>query len=161
MKTRQAMLAAALGLALAGAAAAETIVLAEPEVRTIITRAGYVEPLVIKRDRDLWRVHGVDPAGREVTVFVDTNGELLGAADVTRTRVIETTTTTTTAAPVPRGPISEAEVAAVLIEAGFHNVHDVDRRGDIWKAEADDITGEDFEIHIDARTGMIVHIEDD
>jgi hypothetical protein len=160
MNSKHGILALALGLTLAGAAAAETIVLAEPEVRTIVTKAGYREPLVLKRDLDLWRVRSVSPTGQEVTLFVDADGKLLGAADVARTRIVTTTTTTTTA-PVAPKPIDAATVNSVLVDAGFHNVHDVDFKDGRWKAEADDITGEDFEIHVDANTGLIVHVEDD
>lgn len=158
MNRKHGILGMALGLALAGAAAAETIVLAEPEVRTIVTKAGYGEPVLIKRDQDLWRVRSLSPAGQEVTLFVDADGKLLGAADVARTRITTTTTTTTQVAPKP---IDAMTVNTVLAEAGFHNVHDVDLEGGIWKAEADDITGEDFEVHVDASTGLIVHVEDD
>lgn len=158
MNSRHGILAVALGLALAGAAVAETIVLAEPEVRTIITKAGYGEPVVIKRDQDLWRVRSVSPAGQEVTLFVDAKGNLLGASDVARTRIVTTTTTTAKVAPAP---IDANVVTSVLADAGFHNVHDVSLKDGVWKAEADDITGEDFEIHVDANSGLIVHVEDD
>ena len=160
MITKTTLLAVSLGLSLAGAVAAETIVLAEPEVRTIVTKAGYAEPVRIIREGDLWRVRSVAPAGEEVTVFVDANGQLLGAADVARTRIETTTTTTTTAVPAP-APLDEGSVTSVLVDAGFHNVHDVDLDGGVWKAEADDITGEDFEVHVDASSGLIVHVEDD
>lgn len=161
-KTRYTLLASALALSLAGAAVADTVVLAEPQVRTIVTKAGYAEPVRIVREGELWRVRSVNPAGTEVTVFVDDKGELLGAADVARTRIVETTTTTTTqVAPVAPAPLDEGSVTSVLVDAGFHNVHDVDLEGGVWKAEADDITGEDFEIHIDASSGAIVHVEDD
>lgn len=152
------LLATALGLSFAGAAVADTVILAEPQVRTIVTKAGYAEPVRIVREGELWRVHSVAPAGENVTVFVDANGQLLGASDVVRTRI---STTTTQVVPAPRPIVDEATVAAVLVDAGFHNVHDVDRSGNVWKAEADDITGDDFEIHIDASTGMIVHVEED
>ena len=158
MNAKHGILAVTLGLVLAGAAAAETIVLAEPEVRTIVTKAGYGEPVVIKRENELWRVRSLSPAGQEVTIFVDETGKLLGASDVARTRITTTTTTTTKVAPKP---IAAADVNIVLAEAGFHNVHDVSLSNGLWKAEADDITGEDFEIHIDANTGLIVHVEDD
>jgi hypothetical protein len=49
------------------------------------------------------------------------------------------------------------------MNAGFRNVHDIDyldSRG-LWKLEADDISGEDYELHIEPNTGRIVHIEDD
>jgi hypothetical protein len=158
MKSKHGIIAVALGLALAGAAVAETIILAEPEVRTIVTKAGYGEPLVLKRDQDLWRVRSVSPAGEEVTLFVDADGKLLGAADVARTRIVTTTTTSTQVAPKP---LDASMVTSVLADAGFHNVHDVGLDNGVWKAEADDITGEDFEVHIDANTGLIVHVEDD
>lgn len=163
MNTKHNLLAIALGLSLAGAAAAETVILAEPEVRTIVTRQGYAEPLVVERDHDLWRVRSISPAGEKVTVFVNADGEVIGAADVARTRIVETTTTTTTeVAPVPApDPVDEGDVASVLVDAGFHNVHDVEYRDGVWKAEADDITGDDLEIHVDASTGLIVHVEDD
>lgn len=159
MSSKQGILAVALGLALAGAAAADTIVLAEPQVRTIVTKAGYGEPILIKRDSELWRVRSKSPAGQEVTVFVDADGKVLGAADVARTRIVTTTTTTTKVAP-PQ-PIDANTVTTVLADAGFHNVHDVSLSNGVWKAEADDITGEDFEIHVDANSGLIVHVEDD
>ena len=153
------ILATALSLAFAGAAAAETIVLAEPEVRTIVTKAGYGEPVTIKREETLWRVRSLNPAGQEVTLFVDDKGSVLGAADVARTRLVSTTTTTTTS--VPADPVDAAEVTALLADAGFHDIHDVSLDDGVWKAEADDITGDDLEIHVDANTGRIVHVEDD
>lgn len=156
--TKTKILAASLGLALSGAVAADTIVLSEPEVRTIVTRSGYAEPVQIERDSDLWRVRSLSPAGQEVTLFVNADGQVLGASDVARTRLVQTTTTTTTRLPEP---VTEGDVAQILVEAGFHNVHDVDFEGDVWKAEADDITGDDLEIHVDATTGAIVHVEDD
>lgn len=160
MNSKHGILAVALGLALVGAAAAETIILAEPEVRTIVTKAGYAEPVLIKQESDLWRVRSVTPAGQEVTLFVDANGKVLGAADVARTRITTTTTTTTTAKAAPQ-PLDATTVTSVLADAGFHNVHDVSLSNGVWKAEADDVTGEDFEIHVDATSGLIVHVEDD
>src|SRR5687768_5910221 len=159
MNSRHGILAVALGLALAGAATAETIIVAEPEVRTIVTKAGYGEPVLIKRESDLWRVRSLSPAGKEVTLFVNAEGKVLGARDVVRTRLVTTTTTTKVVAP-PK-PITAAEVNAVLADAGFHNVHDVSLGNGVWKAEADDITGSDFEVHVDAKSGQIVHVEDD
>ena len=65
--------------------------------------------------------------------------------------------------PAATTTIMEGDVANVLREAGYDNVHDIeylDDRG-VWKAEADDARGEDFELHVDATTGEIVHFEDD
>lgn len=61
------------------------------------------------------------------------------------------------------GKISKADVEAVLLANGYHNVHDIDwlsHRG-VWKAEARDDSGDDFEIHVDPIDARITHVEDD
>ena len=169
MNLKQLVIAVSLSLSLAGSVTAETIVINEPEVRTIIVKEGYADPISVVRDGDMWRVKSVRTnSPGEVTVFVDSAGNVLGAADVVRTRITKTTTTTTltptTPVPAPAPtPVTEASVEAIVINAGFHNVHDIDmldRKG-VWKAEADDSAGEDYELHVDAMSGLIVHIEDD
>jgi predicted small secreted protein len=167
MTLKQLVVAITLGLALAGSAVAETIVINEPEVRTIVVKQGYSDPILVERDGDLWRAKSINKTGEgEVTLFINADGQVLGAADVARTRITETTTTTTTSSAVPApaaAPVTEATVSTVVMNAGFHNVHDIDfldSKG-VWKAEADDITGADYELHVDATTGRIVHVEDD
>ena len=167
MNLKQLVIAVSLSLSLAGSVTAETIVINEPEVRTIIVKEGYADPISVVRDGDMWRVKSVRTnSPGEVTVFVDSEGKVLGAADVVRTRITKTTTTTTVTptTPVPApAPVTESAVEAIVINAGFHNVHDIDmldRKG-VWKAEADDSAGEDYELHVDAMSGLIVHIEDD
>ena len=164
MTLNQSLLALLSGVALSVSALAATVVIKEPEVRAIVVEKGYRDPVVIGRDGELWRVQSYD-GDAEVTLFVNQQGEVLGAADVARTRITETTTTTTTTTAEPEAkPITQpASVATIVREAGFHNIHDIaylDERG-VWKAEADDITGSDFELHVDPNTGLIVHVEDD
>ena len=169
MTLKQLVIAVSLGLALAGSVAAETIVINEPEVRTLVVKEGYGDPISIVREGDYWRAKSIDATNkREVTLFVTAEGKVLGAAEVVRGRITKTTTTTTTtvtpAAPAPAPkPVTEAQVEAIVINAGFHNVHDIDMLNPkgVWKAEADDSAGEDYELHVDAMSGAIVHIEDD
>jgi len=75
--------------------------------------------------------------------------------------VAQTMTTTTTSVVV--APVTEASVAAIVGNAGFHDIHDIDflEREGVWKAEAEDVSGQDFEVHVDATSGRIVHVEDD
>jgi len=165
MTLNQSLLALLAGVSLTVSAQAATVVIGEPEVQAIVVEKGYRDPVVIGREGELWRVKSYDGDDAEVTVFVNEQGEVLGAADVARTRITETTTTTTTTTEEPAAkPVSQpASVATIVRDAGFHNVHDIaylDNRG-VWKAEADDITGSDFELHVDPNTGMIVHIEND
>jgi hypothetical protein len=161
MKSKPTILALSIGLALCGTTLAETpVVIDETKIRTIVTEAGYGDPILIEQDAELWRVKSLDSgSGEEVTLFVNEEGKVLGAAEVARTRI-----TTVTETPQPASEmVTEATVADTVMDAGFHNVHDVDYldEGGVWKAEADDITGEDFELHVDAATGRIVHVEDD
>ncbi len=167
MTLKQTVLAVSLGLALTGSAMAETIVITEPEVRTIVVKEGYGDPILVERDGKMWRVKSIDNTSKgEVTLFVNDEGKVLGASEVARLRITETTTTTTKTTTTPAvkpTPVTEATVATTVMNAGFHNVHDIDfldSKG-VWKAEADDITGQDFELHVDATSGRIVHIEDD
>lgn len=64
--------------------------------------------------------------------------------------------------PVPPPPAFGAnDVHAILADAGFHDIHDIEFDDGRWKAEARDATGEDYELHIDPVDGRIVHLEDD
>lgn len=167
MVLKHLVIAVSLGLALTGSAVAKTIVITEPEVRTIVAQNGYGDPILIQRDGTMWRVKSIDNTSQnEVTLFVNAEGEVLAASDVARLRITETTTTTTKTSTTPMATpttVTEATVATTVMNAGFHNVHDIDflESKGVWKAEADDSTGEDFELHVDATTGRIVHIEDD
>jgi rhodanese-related sulfurtransferase len=64
-------------------------------------------------------------------------------------------------AVVPATPLTAQGARQVLVDAGFHDVHDLEMRNGKWKAEARDATGDDREVHIDAMTGAIVHVEED
>jgi len=162
MNLKHVFLAVMMGIAITGSAFAGTVYIEKPQVRTIVTDAGYGDPVLIERDGEIWRVKSLDQADKvEVTLYVTQDGKILGASDIVESR-IGSTVTTTVIQPLPE-PLSESSVATIVMNAGFHNVHDIDylsHRG-VWKAEADDITGEDFELHINPETGMIVHIEDD
>lgn len=167
MKLHHKVLTVALGTALAGTTLAETttittVTIDEPEVRTIVTEAGYRNPVLVEHEGDLWRVRSVNTdSDEEVTLFVTSDGRILGASDVfelhhdhvDKVHLDELATQ----------PVSESTVPLIVMNAGFHNVHDIDYLAgkEVWKAEADDISGEDYEIHVDERTGRIVHIEDD
>lgn len=163
MKLKHIVISISIGLALSLPVAAETIVIAEPKVRTIVTEAGYGEPVLIEREGELWRVQSMDKGGEEkLTIFVNPQGQILAPAQVVESRILSTTTTTTTIENLPE-PLTPNSVKQIVMNAGFHNVHDVDflDGSGVWKVEADDIGGDDYELHIDPNTGMIVHIEDD
>jgi hypothetical protein len=148
-----------------GMAIAETttITISEQDARTIVTGAGYGEPVLVTQDGDLWRLQSMDKASNEeVILFVNGEGKILSAGDVVELRLANKQPTTVIRTEV-KTPVTKETVALVAMNAGFRNVHDIDyldSRG-LWKLEADDISGEDYELHIEPNTGRIVHIEDD
>jgi hypothetical protein len=151
---------AASGLAIADTT---TITITEDEARTIVSGAGYGEPVLVTQDGDLWRIRSMDKAtDEEVILFVNNEGKILSAGDVVELRLADKQPTTVIQTEV-KTPVTRETVALVAMNAGFRNVHDIDyldSRG-LWKLEADDISGEDYELHIEPNTGRIVHIEDD
>lgn len=52
--------------------------------------------------------------------------------------------------------LSKADVEAKLAAAGYVDVHDLDFRDGVWTAEAENDSGKDFELRIDAATGHII-----
>lgn len=75
MTRKQLVVAVSLSLSLAASVAAETIVISEPEVRTIVVKEGYADPISVVREGDMWRVKSVRTnSPGEVTVFVDAEG---------------------------------------------------------------------------------------
>ena len=106
----------------------------------------------------------VVPAPRTVVVPAERTVERTVVIPAERT-VVERTVVLpaerTVAVPVYRAPVNEAEVRDVLVDAGFHDIHDVEYDGGRWRAEVRDATGEDFEVELDPVDGRIVHLEDD
>ena len=99
---------------------------------------------------------------REVPVIHETIREVPVERTVVKEVPVERTVVQEVpVAVLPARPLTADGARAVLHEAGYHNVHDLSRRGDVWKAEARDASGDDREIHVNAMTGAIVHVEDD
>ena len=52
--------------------------------------------------------------------------------------------------------ISREWITTKLQDAGYTNVHDVEMQGGVWKAEANDSSGADVEIKLEAADGHIL-----
>lgn len=203
MKRHIAMsIAAALGLAVAGACAASEV-RTESSVRALLSDQGYTHVTGLDLRGGMWLAEGRDEQGRPVTIKVDPGTARVFATSrkvtivrtpapvetreivrevpvpvertvvrevpVERTVVREVPVERTVVrevpvervAVVPRGRLTADGARAVLHDAGYHDVHDLSMRNGKWIAEARDATGDDREIHVDAMTGAIVHVEDD
>lgn len=67
------------------------------------------------------------------------------------------TATAPEARPDPHSAaISRDWITTKLQDAGYTNVHDVEMQGGVWKAEANDSSGADVEIKLDAGDGHIL-----
>lgn len=197
MNINKTLLAAALGLSLAGVALAAPM--SEMEAQALLERRGFDDVSVLVYENGVWAGTAIDENGERVNVRVNPSDEKVMTTRTTTTitpaptrvvteivekpvvvdRVVERPVVVERVIeqPVVRSPIVVQErvlvplggkidksvVHAVLIGAGYHDIHDIDwlsHRG-VWKAEARDPTGDDREIHVDPYDARIVHVEED
>lgn len=182
MNRKSLFIALALGLAALGGAASAESLRTETEVRVLLTDEGFIDVANVQLENGMWVAEGIDATGAPVTLRIDpVSSKVVSevreitapATTVTRTTRI---TRTTTPAPAPEvirevvevpvpvtraSPMSADEATALLRAAGYHDIHDLSYRGGKWKAEAEDPSGDDREVHLDAFSGAIVHVEDD
>jgi hypothetical protein len=115
---------------------------------------------VIERDGELLARELITTALLKSVVFVDEQGDVLGARRA-RTGITETTTTTTTTTePAARRSNALSSVATIVRDAGFTtSMTSPTSTIAACGKRKDDITGSDFELHVDPNTGMIVHVK--
>lgn len=133
-----------LGLAAAfgtGTAMAQDA-LTKPQVRAKLEAQGYTKINDIQFDDGTWTADARSADGNRVELRMDAQtGEVFPDELV--------------------GNLSKDDVKAQLAAAGWSNVHDIDWDDGVWKAEADDENGRDFEVRMDPKTGKIIGTEKD
>ncbi|MET0288078.1 MAG: PepSY domain-containing protein [Pseudoxanthomonas sp.] len=116
--------------------------LTEPQVRDLLTKAGYTQIDDLDFEDGMWETDATSGDRKRVDVRVDpANGQVHAEALVSQ--------------------LSENDIKAKLATAGYSNVHDVDFDDGLWKAEAERADGKDVEIHLAANDGRILHVEND
>jgi len=114
----------------------------EPQVRALLTEQGYTRMDDLDFEDGMWETDATSADGNRVDVRVNpANGDIKAEALVSN--------------------FSENDIKAKLAAAGYSKVHDVDFDDGMWKAEAERADGNDVEIHLDATSGAIVHVEND
>lgn len=133
-----------LGLAAAfgtGTAMAQDA-LTKPQVRAKLEAQGYTKINDIQFDDGTWTADARSADGNRVELRMDARtGEVFPDELV--------------------GHLSKDDVKAQLAAAGWSNVHDIDWDDGVWKAEADDENGRDFEVRLDPKSGKIIGTEKD
>lgn len=123
-------------LAFAGAAAAQDA-LTEAQVKAMLEAQGYTRINDVKFKDGTWKADARSADGNRVDLRVDAaTGKVYPDTQVSN--------------------LSKADVEAKLAAAGYVDVHDLDFRDGVWTAEAENDSGKDFELRIDAATGHII-----
>lgn len=123
-------------LAFAGAAAAQDA-LTEAQVKAMLEAQGYTRINDVKFKDGTWKADARSADGNRVDLRVDAaTGKVYPDTQVSN--------------------LSKADVEAKLAAAGYVDVHDLDFRDGVWTAEAENDSGKDFELRIDAATGNII-----
>lgn len=123
-------------LAVAGVAAAQDAV-TEAQVKSTLEANGYTKINDVKFKDGAWKADARSADGNRVDVRVDAaTGKIYPDTLVAN--------------------LNKADVEAKLTVAGYVNVHDLNFRNGVWEAEAENDSGQDFELRIDAATGEII-----
>lgn len=116
--------------------------LTEPQVRQLLTGQGYTKIDDIEFEDGMWEADATSANGKRTDVRVDpASGQVYAEAQVSN--------------------LSENDIKAKLVAAGYSKVHDVDFDDGLWKAEAERQDGKNVEIHLSPKDGSVLHVEND
>lgn len=122
--------------AVAGMAAAQDAI-TEAQVKSTLEANGYTKINDVKFKDGAWKADARSADGNRVDVRVDAaTGKIYPDTLVAN--------------------LNKADVEAKLTVSGYVNVHDLNFRNGVWEAEAENDSGQDFELRIDAATGEII-----
>lgn len=137
------LLAAALVLAGLGSTASAAVAAGPNEISDTLRAAGYAEVRELEYDDGLWEAEVRRANGLWGEVSIDpATGEVFDAAS-------------------PRPLIELPQVLASIERAGYTQVHDVDRDGALWDADAYDAQGQRVELRISGYDGRILTVRAD
>lgn len=123
-------------MAVAGLASAQDAI-TEPQVKAALEAAGYTNINDVKFKDGGWKADARSADGNRVDVRIDAlTGKIYPETQVAN--------------------LSKADVEAKLSAAGYHSVHDLEFRNGVWEAEAENESGKDFALRIDATNGDII-----
>ena len=129
----------ALGALLAGTATAAAPAAGPNEATAALRAAGHAEVRELEFDDGLWEAEVRLANGRWADVAVDpATGEVFDAMS-------------------PRRLIEIQEVIAAVERAGYTQVHDLDRDGALWDADAFGADGQRYELRISGYDGRILN----
>lgn len=127
-------------MAVAGLASAQDPVrdtMTEAQIRTSLEAQGYTSINDVKFKDGAWKADARSADGNRVDLRVDAvTGKVYPETQVAN--------------------LTKADVQAKLTAAGYLKVHDLEFRNGVWEAEAENESGKDFELRVDAATGDVI-----
>ena len=121
--------------------AAAAVVQGSQDIQQLLNAAGYADVREIEFSDGLWEAEARTANARWQEVYIEpSSGAILRPTD---------------------SSLPLAEIAARLEAAGYRQIHDLERDGGIWEAEATNASGERVELRLASTDGRILHSEVD
>lgn len=131
-----------LALAAAGAAQAQTPGLTEAQVRQLLTGQGYSNLADLDFEDGMWQAEATSADGNRTDVRVDpASGQVFTDTQVSN--------------------LSENDIKAKLIAAGYAKVHDVEFDDGLWKAKVERSDGKNVQVQLSPKDGAVLNAEND
>lgn len=133
-----------LALAAAGAAQAQTQTpgLTEAQVRQLLTEQGYSNLADLDFEDGMWQAEATSADGNRTDVRVDpASGQVFTDTQVSN--------------------LSENDIKAKLIAAGYAKVHDVEFDDGLWKAKVERSDGKNVQVQLSPKDGAVLNAEND
>ena len=131
----------ALALGVAGIAAAQQQAMTEPQVQAKLTEQGYTKVHDLKFKDGMWEAEARSANGKSVDLRIDPKSGQVYPDNNQVSRM------------------SEKDVRASLAAQGYTHVHDVDFDDGMWKAKAENPSGNDVKLKLDPQSGKVVGVE--
>lgn len=131
-----------LALAAAGAAQAQTPGLTEAQVRQLLTEQGYSNLADLDFEDGMWQAEATSADGNRIDVRVDpASGQVFTDTQVSN--------------------LSENDIKAKLIAAGYAKVHDLEFDDGLWKAKVERSDGKNVQVQLSPKDGAVLNAEND
>lgn len=130
-----------------------------------LSALGYTNVRDVELEDGFWEADARNRAGREVEVFLHPV-TLAVAAEVVKGGSTAGNTSGSAPAPAPAptpnpgtgGLLTQQQIQAALLKAGYTNLHDFEfkRKNNYWEVDATNRRGQRVELRVDAYTGKIL-----
>ncbi len=141
MKNHLAPLIFAFTLGISGTVAAQAQALTEPQIQAKLTEQGYTKVHDLTFRHGMWEAEARSANGESVDLRIDPKSGQVYPDKNQLSRM------------------SEKDVRASLAAQGYTHVHDVDFDDGMWKAKAENPSGNNVKLRLDPQSGKVVGVD--